>query len=458
MSIDASLSAASGTSTGRMGRMTAVMRSITRPEGPRVLRLGVLREGRVVEERLVRSPGPLTIGSDASCALTIDCAPHALFVPREGGYVLSLGAGMHARVGLEGGVLELAPGAEIRLDADARGKVVAFGSTILFQFVVAPIPAKAQLPLAVRSGQGIDWNLTMIAALSFLMHFGFVGAMYSDWVDPLVTDAPTVSGLVDLVKLAPQNLPVEAQSDAKPVATSPALPSDKRAVTSSKPSNHDSGSPTSPSTSAGSPAKEAAMLASADRMAMDLLGTMKGASSVQRALDRGDVPPVDIGKAAAMDTGVAPGSEITTHSTGPMTPGRRGSIADIGTSHSSHVGDTAGKQMEPSGPAFDTRVERAQSSVPVSDADRVIASLRPSFRRCYQNGLTHDASQSGRVVLQVRVAPNGEVGSVDIASNTGLSADVGSCLVRSVRGAQFTAPGGTGSTLSVPVTFVQNAK
>ena len=30
----------------------------------------------------------------------------------------------------------------------------------------------------------IDWTLTIIAAFSFLLHFGIVGAMYSDWMDP----------------------------------------------------------------------------------------------------------------------------------------------------------------------------------------------------------------------------------------------------------------------------------
>ena len=149
----------------RAGRMTAVMRAIARPDGPRLLRLAVVREGRVVEERLVRPGTDVVVGSEASCSVIASCSPHMLFSVRDGRTVLTVGEGMHARVAVESGFRELGPGANLVLDADARGKVSAVGTTILFQMVVAPAPAaKAQLPLAVRSGQGIDWNLTMIAA------------------------------------------------------------------------------------------------------------------------------------------------------------------------------------------------------------------------------------------------------------------------------------------------------
>ena len=49
---------------------------------------------------------------------------------------------------------------------------------------------RPQLPLSVKGGLAsqIDWNLTIIAAFSFLLHFGLIGAMYSDWMDPVVND------------------------------------------------------------------------------------------------------------------------------------------------------------------------------------------------------------------------------------------------------------------------------
>lgn len=62
---------------------------------------------------------------------------------------------------------------------------------------------------------------------------------------------------------------------------------------------------------------------------------------------------------------------------------------------------------------------------------------------------------AGRVVLAAKIAPTGEVANVDIASNTGLSSAVASCIAVALRNATFEAPNGSGSTIQVPVTFVQ---
>jgi hypothetical protein len=65
---------------------------------------------------------------------------------------------------------------------------------------------------------------------------------------------------------------------------------------------------------------------------------------------------------------------------------------------------------------------------------------------------------SGKVIISARVGPNGEVAGADVASNTGLSPGVAACIAGVVRRATFAAPGGGGSTLSIPVTFVQQGK
>jgi hypothetical protein len=61
---------------------------------------------------------------------------------------------------------------------------------------------------------------------------------------------------------------------------------------------------------------------------------------------------------------------------------------------------------------------------------------------------------SGKLTLTAKVLPNGEVAAVDVASNSGLSPAVASCAARSLRNAMFTAPGASGSTVTLPITFV----
>src|SRR5205085_4795718 len=135
--------------------------------------------------------------------------------------------GMNGRVALATGITDIQAmrgqakkvgGAyQVKLTEDARGKVVVGETTFLFQFVAPPpVQPRPQLPLAVKGGiaSQIDWSLTIIAAFSFLLHFGIVGAMYSDWMDPVVGDDYNVAGLVDLMKNIPPPPATETPTEA----------------------------------------------------------------------------------------------------------------------------------------------------------------------------------------------------------------------------------------------------
>ena len=93
--------------------------------------------------------------------------------------------------------------------------------------------------------------------------------------------------------------------------------------------------------------------------------------------------------------------------------------------------------------------------VPISNADVVIAGLRGKFRACYQRGLDDDPTMHGKVVIAAKVAPDGSVDTADPARVEGLSRRVAMCLAETVRRAQFSAPGGKGAALQIPVSFIQ---
>ncbi len=94
------------------------------------------------------------------------------------------------------------------------------------------------------------------------------------------------------------------------------------------------------------------------------------------------------------------------------------------------------------------------ATTPIPDAERVIARLRPAFRACYNRGLATDPSMSGNFVMSLKVSASGDVTDATKASGTGLSSEVEQCILRRAKGASFTPPGGSGSTLQVPITFV----
>jgi hypothetical protein len=152
-------------------------------DGPtRILRIAILQGERVIEERLVRRRGPVTLGQSAKNLFMLPTAdvPRTLtlFDVVSGGYMLRVTDDMKGRVWLgEGNVIKLDRRAELALTPHARGKVTFGDITVLFQFVDAPpVQPRPQLPSSVRSSllHDMDWLLVSVLCASLLTHLSFV--------------------------------------------------------------------------------------------------------------------------------------------------------------------------------------------------------------------------------------------------------------------------------------------
>src|SRR5215831_10664927 len=160
---------------------------------PKILRIGIIQGGRIVEERLVRKRENITIGQSAKNMFVVpsDALPrHWLLFEISGSqYVAHFSDGMDARIAVGNEIISLSQlkqtgkiqkkGASwpLPLDERSRGKISLADMTILFQFVTPPPPQpRPQLPASVRGSAltGVDWFFTTIAALSFLFHLIFV--------------------------------------------------------------------------------------------------------------------------------------------------------------------------------------------------------------------------------------------------------------------------------------------
>jgi hypothetical protein len=197
-----------------------------------------------------------------------------------------------------------------------------------------------------------------------------------------------------------------------------------------------------------------ALAEDARRMRIDLVGTLAvgAAPAVQRALDRDrELPAISVSNP---DAHVATGSELVTATHGPILPGNRPHGIFDPNAIASHANETSGTARTLSPDAVQIR-PLPPPTAPVANAERTIAGLRAAFRRCYQSGLQSEPSMQGQLTVTARVAPNGSVESARVTSNNGLSDGVGACIARQVQGAQFEQPGSSGSTLQIPVAFVQ---
>jgi outer membrane biosynthesis protein TonB len=159
---------------------------------PRILRIGVLLGGKIVEERLIRDRGDVTVGQSAknTFSVPIEGLPRewTLFKSQEGRYTLNFNGQMDGRMsdGDRVQTLELARQGTaqrvgdhfaLALSEHARGKVSIGDLTLLFQFVTEPpLQPRPLLPHSVRGTMAdrIDPRLAVIVAGSVALHFGLM--------------------------------------------------------------------------------------------------------------------------------------------------------------------------------------------------------------------------------------------------------------------------------------------
>jgi hypothetical protein len=452
----------------RPGQMTAVMRAIQQTTGPKVLRIGLVASGRILEERIVKQRTSVTVGPSEKSMFVVQAqlpAQFKLFELIGGDYFLNFLDGMTGRVALASGISDLSglkgqakrvgSAYQVRLSEEARGKIVIGETTFLFQFVAPPpVQPRPQLPLSVKGGVAsqIDWNLTIIAAFSFLLHFGFVGAMYSDWMDPVVNDDVT-AGLIDMVQ---KTLPPPVETTELPTASAAATDT---APTPQKEAPKAAAAPAKTPSAAPDAKVVQGLLNEAEQAKIAILGALNGGPNISGAMKDDNGASVDLNSLANRQGGISNaggnGLNLPGGAGGPIRPGRGGDLSSLRGGDTGAVATGAGVATKVV-PVGNVEFGGASASVPVSNAEAVIRTqIQPGAKRCYQRGLETDPSQSGKLVILIKVAPSGEVDSVSAASNSGLSAQVAACIQSVARRAKFDAPGATGSTISVPFNFLK---
>jgi TonB family protein len=468
---------------GRPGAMTMAMQAVqVRPtSGPKVLRIGVIQGGKIVEERIVRQRETVTVGSSERNHFVLPgMAPRfELFQLVGADYILNFTAEMKGRVGLPGGVQELdqlrASGAarnagthwQVKLNDTSRGKVVIGDTTLLFQFVSPPpVQPRPQLPAAVVGGfiAGIDWLFTAFVMFSLMSHFGFIIFLENaDW--PIQPTLATIDDRVaDLIFNEPEPPPVEEEPSEEPTEDAEAA----EEVAEETPQR---GEPSeAPSTEPG----EAQERANDDaRMAVEeataqvdqlLLGALSSESGAFADVLAGGAVTGSAEDILAQATGVgvastAGGGTLRERSGG----GRVGAGQDgLGGLAASKAGGTARAEGE----AVAERQVRGRFRAPPDAEDesgsgdfdvrvviRMIQTRQSAIRACYERELRSDPTLQGRVKVSMTIQESGSVTGVRITENTMGNTSVGECVTRVVSGFRFN-PGPEGGSVTYQFPFI----
>ena len=416
----------------------------------RILRIGVLLGGKIVEERLIRERTPVTIGQSMrnTFSVPIEGLPleFTLFAVSDGRYSLRFLPRMDGRLSDSGGQVNTlealkARGAQnhggyyqVPLTESARGKLSLGDLTILFQFVTEPPrQPKPMLPASVRGtfADRFDPRLSVIIGASIVLHFAVV-------LIALFTDRDLDAGIaeraynltfkqdtytIDLTQPKPDPAQ-QAGSAAGSAAAAPVKKPDK------------GGEKPRPSADKGDTGKaQADQLAQKEQEAArfaDLLtgegvnGTSEGDMSKRR-------PGAELN---AQISEVREGGGAVKVGGGAGRVSRGDGDVRVGTGHGPQINGPGGTESAGGGKT----AEHAPSGrISVSEklalddstltGDAVLAKIQSAYmaglKRCYREYLKKDATARGKITLSLTVNATGRTVK---GSANGVAPEVDECI------------------------------
>jgi TonB family protein len=474
------------TGTGsRPGAMTMAMQAVaSKPTGPKVLRIGIIQAGKIVEERVIRRRESVTVGSSEKNHFVIHTegmpARFELFQLVGSDYILNFTNIMTGRVGLPGGVQDLTQmrdsGAarnagthfQVKINDNSRGKVVIGNTTLLFQFVVPPtVQPRPQLPAAARAGfvRSIDWLFTAFMVFTFMSMFGFIVYLENaDWpIDNGLAAVPEeIAKLIFEEPTPPPEEKPEENSDSKEAAPEQAKAPEKKP---DKPAKAEE-----PGPEKNSPEEQQAVAEKSARIAQEAAQAAEalivGALSSEAGGALADV------LAGGAVTGNA--QDILSQAMG-VGVAKSGSGGDLrqrsggANSGVSGLGSLARKEGTTNAVGEGSQVtERAvKGNVKASSGDEiggtgefdssaVVAMIKTRLRAiqmCYEQQLRRNPTLAGKVTVEFSIQPRGNVTDVKVKENTTGDAAVGTCVANTVSTFRFN-PGPEGGSVTYAYPFV----
>jgi len=429
------------------------------PPGPRpkILRIGVILGDKIVDERLVRDRGPVTIGQSAKNTFAVP-APElprswTLFHldPRTNRYVLTVADSMDGRISDGGQVMTVAqlkssgklakmgPAWTLPLTESARGKIVIGDMTLLFQFVMAPpLQPRPQLPHSVRGSlaERIDPYLAVILSLSLVLH-GLVWAYCKYVVEEPPPPPPDV--------IPDQFARVVIERPKPPAPPKDAVKEEEKPTEEAK--KEDKPKPAEPKKAEAPPDRAAieAKVASAAPLKVlnelgakgnGPLGNLTGDKQSWEDLDKG-LAKVGSGNVVA-SVGSTTGQTVRGTSAGDVAGGRAVGVTGP-TGPASTGGEKTEKEIKVRGGTENFQDIEAGGLNPDVVSQTIKARYQSRVNACYSRALKTNPALRGKVDLEFTI---GAAGNVVKANARGFDSGVDECINREVRTWRFAKPEG----------------
>ncbi|MSP74076.1 MAG: TonB family protein [Myxococcales bacterium] len=450
----------------------------------KILRVGIVQNGKIMEERLLRKREPVTIGQSPRNTFVLPTTQFAkgftLFDVKGGVYQMHFLASMDGRVSVEDNTLDLKAlvtrkladqkGDEyaLTLSEKSRGKLVIGDVTFLFQFVTPPPPpSKLQLPASVRGSwfKSLDWFYTAILIGSFVIQVGSVGYVVSR---EFPEEPKGIEQLPDRF--------VELLTKPKPkreVAKEPEKKDEGKATEAKEEAVKEVEKPPRPRTPesvAKAPDPEAAAKRAAElqkevsnKTILKFFGTKggDGATSIVDTL-KGSSTDVSIANAFNGASGVVVADAKTAErdrrrAGSGDTAGQAAGLSDADLQGKAAGGVDSGqkREVEVKGTVKATAPSEAFGTG-VLDNNKISETVKRrmgAVKSCYERELKANPTLQGKVVMQFTIEESGRVATVDVKQHTMGDPAVGQCMKNAIAKWRFDRPEGGSVTVSFPFIF-----
>ncbi len=433
---------------------------------PRLLRVGVIKKGRIVEERLVRRLGDITLGTSPRCTFVTDHGPERVVVLRRDRRRASLvfRDGDRGKLASSDAVLDLrtlrARGIarrrkdtfEVPLPEDARGKLVVGEVTLLFQLVDGPPPQALQLPASMRRRMRdrVDMRFAPFFAASLALQVGAV--MFMATLEPMAELRTVPDAWVDRF----------IEAEARRIEQVPETPEEMGPVVADGIDPAGPKEPKPPVDDAKRPPKgdkeKKDTPVKPDETVISIIGSKgkNGLTMVEEMVATAqDVTVAEAFRGATMRVAsndkkrdrrlVRPGPGVV--SIHPELKARGGVAVSVGPKREARVRGSV-QALVPKKPIG------LGDADPVAIADAVRRRLK-DIQGCYERELRNDQTLAGKVVVQMTISEMGRASGVKTVHDGVGGGKVARCVGERLKRIRFPKPSGGTVTVRYPFVFTR---
>ncbi len=434
----------------------------------KIIRIGIIQRGRIIEERFIRKRQTVTIGESPKASFIIPVSDAAvpklfpLFIDKGSRYELSFTSDMSGKVtsaGSVGSLKEMVSSGKAKkkgnayllpLSDDMKGKVTFGEVTVIFHFVQAPpLPAKPKLPASIRGGwvKSIDWVYVAILFASFVAHSTFFG--YAS-TQPIPKRAKLEMVAERFAKIIATDLPKLKEDTQELEGEGEGLKEEKKPEKKAKKDENEG---------SNKPKKEMSDRERAEAAAKrraEIAKKVAGAGLIALLTSKG---PASDGSGTALADTLQEGGrfgEIDSMMEGVTGVGvakkatERGRRGGGGGPESKEIGRaevSSGGKEGLSGRAEKKIVAKASLGVPTVDGsldqkavNRIVKRNQPAIKHCYEAELRLNPKLNGKVTVEWTIGSTGAVTNASVVSSSLSNSNVEKCILKTVRRWRFPRP------------------